>query len=107
MIYVPVGLGSGICAHLAVRDLLGAGTEIVGVADAEQAIRIIWQTTHQMPEPAGALSLAGLLGDTGRAPGATAAVIMSGGNCDTELVLRVLGTDDPAGRSGRPLVGRP
>ncbi len=145
VIYVPVGLGSGICAHMAVRDLLQTGTEIVGVvadrapahalsfeaghavstpdagtfvdgvatrtpvpdavaamvagaarfvrvseAAAEQAMRIIWQTTHQMPEPAGALSLAGLLGDTGRAPGAAAAVIMSGGNCDTDLVLRVL-----------------
>ncbi len=146
MIYVPVGLGSGICAHAAVRDLLGAATEIVGVVadrapasalsfqaghavstpdadtfvdgvatrtpvpeavaamvagvarfvrvseeDAEAAMRIVWQTTRQMPEPAGSLSLAGLLGDTGRAPGATAAVIMTGGNCDTDLVLRVLG----------------
>ena len=145
VIYVPVGLGSGICAHMAVRDLLQADTEIVGVvadrapahalsfeaghavstpdadtfvdgvatrtpvpdavaamvagaarfvrvseADAEEAMRIIWQTTHQMPEPAGAISLAGLLGDTGRPPGATAAVIMSGGNCDTDLVLKVL-----------------
>ncbi|MFT4217914.1 MAG: threonine dehydratase [Micropruina sp.] len=145
VIYVPVGLGSGICAHIAVRDLLGAATEIVGVVadrapahalsfaagrpistpdadtfvdgvasrtlvpeavaemlagaarfvrvsetDAEAVMRTIWQTTHQMPEPAGALSLAGLLGDTGRPPGATAAVIMSGGNCDTDLVLRVL-----------------
>jgi threonine dehydratase len=146
VIYVPVGLGSGICAHAAVRDLLGAATEIVGVVadrapasalsfqaghavstpdadtfvdgvatrtpvpeavaamvagvarfvrvseeDAEAAMRIVWQTTRQMPEPAGSLSLAGLLGDTGRAPGATAAVIMTGGNCDTDLVLRVLG----------------
>ncbi|WP_298131372.1 threonine dehydratase [Micropruina sp.] len=145
VIYVPVGLGSGICAHMAVRDLLQADTEIVGVvadrapahalsfeaghavstpdadtfvdgvatrtpvpdavaamvagaarfvrvseADAEEAMRIIWQTTHQMPEPAGAISLAGLLGDTARRPGATAAVIMSGGNCDTDLVLQVL-----------------
>ena len=145
VIYVPVGLGSGICAHLAVRDLLGAQTEVVGVvadrapahalsfaarrpvstpdadtfvdgvatrtpvpeavaamvagvarfvrvseADAEDAMRIMWQTTHQMPEPAGAISLAGLLGDSERRPGATAAVIMSGGNCDTDLVLKVL-----------------
>ncbi len=145
VIYVPVGLGSGVCAHLAVRDLLGAATEIVGVvadrapahalsfeaghpvstpdadtfidgvatrtpvpeavaamvagvarfvrvgeADAEAAMRTLWQTTHQMPEPAGAISLAGLLGDTARPSGATAAVIMSGGNCDTDLVLKVL-----------------
>ena len=145
VIYVPVGLGSGVCAHLAVRDLRGAATEIVGVVadrapahalsfaagrpvstpdadtfvdgvatrtpvpeavaamvagvarfvrvseeDAADAMRILWQTTHQMPEPAGAIGLAGLLGDTGRRPGATAAVIMSGGNCDTELIGRVI-----------------
>ena len=145
VVYVPVGLGSGICAHVAVRDLLGVDTEIVGVVsdrapahalsfaaghpvstpnadtfvdgvatrtpvpeavaamvagvarfvqvpegEAERAMRVLWQTTHQMPEPAGAIALAGLLNDPGRRPGATAAVIMSGGNCDTSLVLRVL-----------------
>lgn len=145
IVYVPVGLGSGICAHVAVRDLLGIATEIVGVVadrapahalsftaghpvstpdadtfvdgvatrtpvpeavaamvagvsrfvrvpedEAERAMRVLWQTTHQMPEPAGAIALAGLLNDSGRAPGVTAAVIMSGGNCDTSLVLRVL-----------------
>jgi len=35
-IYVPVGMGSGICANIGVRDLLGAHTEIVGVV-SEQA----------------------------------------------------------------------
>jgi threonine dehydratase len=30
-IYVPVGMGSGICANIAVRDLFGRRTEIVGV----------------------------------------------------------------------------
>lgn len=36
VVYVPIGLGSGICAHILVRDLLGLRTEIVGVV-AEQA----------------------------------------------------------------------
>jgi threonine dehydratase len=31
VLYVPVGLGSGICGALSVRDLLGRKTEIVGV----------------------------------------------------------------------------
>jgi len=31
VIYVPVGMGSGICAQILVRDLLGLDTEIVGV----------------------------------------------------------------------------
>jgi threonine dehydratase len=36
VVYVPIGLGSGICANIAVRDLIGATTEIVGVV-ADQA----------------------------------------------------------------------
>lgn len=57
---------------------------------AERAMRILWRTTHHMPEPAGALALAGLLADTGRGADSTAAVVMSGGNCDGELVRRIV-----------------
>jgi threonine dehydratase len=31
VVYVPIGLGSGICALITIRDLLGLDTEIVGV----------------------------------------------------------------------------
>jgi threonine dehydratase len=31
-VYVPIGLGTGICAMIAARDALGLGTRIVGVA---------------------------------------------------------------------------
>src|SRR3954447_5756494 len=151
VVYVPVGQGSGICAHLAVRDLLRVPTEVVGVvadrapahalsfeaghavstetadtfidgvatrvpdADAvdamvrgasrfvrvseeaaEEAMRVLWQSTHQMPEPSGALALAGLLADPGRSEGTTAAVVMTGGNCDRDLEQLVVST---SGRS--------
>ena len=33
--YVPIGLGSGICAAVAVRNALGLSTEIVGVVSAQ------------------------------------------------------------------------
>ena len=33
-VYVPIGLGSGICGTIAVRDALGLSTEIVGVVAA-------------------------------------------------------------------------
>jgi threonine dehydratase len=144
VLYVPVGQGSGICANIAVRDLLGSGAQVVGVvadgapahalsfeagcvvttpqADTfvdgvatrvpdpaavemmvrgaarfvrvsdtatEQAMRILWQTTHQMPEPAGAIALAGLLADAERPRAAVAATVMSGGNCDGDIVRRV------------------
>jgi threonine dehydratase len=36
VVYVPIGMGSGICATIAVRDALGLKTKIVGVV-AEQA----------------------------------------------------------------------
>ena len=35
VVYVPVGMGSGICAMLNVRDLLGMKTEVVGVVARE------------------------------------------------------------------------
>ncbi len=145
-IYVPVGMGSGICANIAVRDLLGLRTEIVGVVSehadciarsfaagravstptadtfvdgvacrtpdpdavaeivrgaarivavsdtaVEEAMRVLWHGTHQMPEPAGAIALAGLLFERDRAAGKRVAVVMTGGNCDDDLVHRVLG----------------
>lgn len=34
-VYVPVGMGSGICGLMAVRDLLGLDTRIVGVVSTE------------------------------------------------------------------------
>lgn len=34
VVYVPIGLGSGICGMLAVRDALGLATEVVGVVSA-------------------------------------------------------------------------
>ena len=33
-VYVPIGLGSGICGTILARDLLGLGTEVIGVQSA-------------------------------------------------------------------------
>jgi threonine dehydratase len=57
---------------------------------ARDAMRVLWQSTHQMPEPAGAIALAGLLADAGREAGARTAVVMTGGNCDAALVRTVV-----------------
>ena len=37
VIYVPIGLGSGICSTIAVRDALGLKTEVVGVVSENAA----------------------------------------------------------------------
>jgi len=149
-VYVPVGMGSGICGIIGVRDLLGLRTEVVGVVaaeapatalsfeagrvvttetshtfvdgvatrvpdpgafaaiaagaarvlaisedDAAQAMRVLFATTHNAPEPAGALALAGLLAERPRAAGKRVAVIQTGGNADTGLLLQVLAGQTP------------
>src|SRR4029078_5975137 len=35
VVYVPVGMGSGVCATLAARDALGLATRVVGVGAAD------------------------------------------------------------------------
>jgi len=46
VVYVPVGMGSGISALITVRDLLGLNTEIVGVV-AENAPAFALSYSHQ------------------------------------------------------------
>ena len=50
-VYVPIGLGSGICGTLAVRDALGLDTEIVGVV-AENAPAYADSFAARRPLPA-------------------------------------------------------
>jgi threonine dehydratase len=49
-VYVPIGMGSGICGLITVRDLLGRKTEIVGVvADNAPAFALSFQAGHPVP----------------------------------------------------------
>ena len=145
-VYVPIGLGSGICGTIAARDALGLATEIVGVcaaraaayalsfeagrpvatnaadtmadgmacrvpdADAvaivnagaarvvavseeeiEHAMRAYFTDTHNLAEGAGAAPLAAALREREAMQGRKVALILTGGNIDRELYLRVLG----------------
>ena len=138
-VYVPIGMGSGICGLIKTRDLLGLKTEIVGVvaegaptfslsfeagkiintdtvntiadgvatrAPMEEAFEIIkagasrvvkvsdreiteamfmyYQTTHNLCEAAGAVSLTGLLKEKDKVKGKRVGVILSGANIDFE-----------------------
>ena len=149
-VYVGVGMGSGICGLLAVRDLLGLKTEIVGVGSVKaratalsfaagdrvttqsaltfadgiatrephedaiatiyrgaarfvevsedaiaEAMRIYFDTTHQVAEGAGAAPLAALLQERERMAGRNVAVILSGGNIERARFLQVLGGTTP------------
>ena len=144
-VYVPIGLGSGICGVIAVRDALSPSTRVVGVVSTEapayalsfasgtpvatnsantfadgvavrrpdpQALEVIlegadrvvqvsdaeiaaamrayYEDTHQLAEGAGAAPLAALLKERGRMAGKRVALVLSGGNIDRALYLRLL-----------------
>lgn len=150
-VYVPVGMGSGICGLMAVRDLLGLSTEIVGVVaerapatalsfaaghavstdtaatfidgvacrvpdpvaidaivagaarivqvseDAcADAIRLLYDTTHNLAEPAGAVATAALMIERDRHAGKRVATILCGGNLDGPLLTEILAGRTPS-----------
>lgn len=151
ILYVPVGMGSGICANIAVRDLLELDCEIVGVVakrapayalsfDAGEpvstdsadtfvdgvacripdpdalitilsgasrfvrapekatraAMRTLYASTHNLPEPAGAIGLAGRMVDPLAAKGQRVGLVLTGGNADWS-VLRLVMDEGPEG----------
>lgn len=144
-VYVPIGLGSGICGTIAVRDALDLATKVVGVVSTEApayalsfaagkvvatnsadtmadgmavrgpdaealdiilkgadrivqvsdaeigaAMRAYYEDTHQLAEGAGAAALAALLQERERMKGQRVGLVLSGGNIDRSLYLRVL-----------------
>ncbi len=65
---------------------------ILAVSDEEvaEAIRIYYRDIHNLAEGAGAAPLAALMQEQGRMQGKKVAVILCGGNIDTDWVLTVL-----------------
>jgi len=49
-VYVPIGMGSGICGLITVRDLLGLRTQIIGVvAENAPAFALSFEAGHPVP----------------------------------------------------------
>jgi threonine dehydratase len=63
--------------------------------EAAQAMRLMFDTTHNVPEPAGALALAGLGQDKSWAAGKNVAVVLTGGNVDAAQLAQVLSGATP------------
>ncbi len=65
---------------------------IITVSDAEvaEAIRVYYRDIHNLAEGAGAAPLAGLMQERARMQGREAAVILCGGNIDTDWFVTVL-----------------
>ncbi|MFK8022994.1 MAG: threonine dehydratase [Ilumatobacter sp.] len=149
-VYVPVGMGSGANAIIAVRDLLGLSTQVVGVVSdraraselsfaagrvvatesattfvdgvatrrpdpaamaglisgaarvisvsddaVAEAMRVVFRTTHNVAESAGAIALAGLLSEAPSERGDHSAFVLCGGNVDSDQLASVLAGHTP------------
>jgi threonine dehydratase len=64
--------------------------------DIAEAVRAYFQDTHNIAEGAGAAALAGLMQERTRMTGKKVAVILSGGNIDATVYLRILAGETPA-----------
>ena len=155
-VYVGIGMGSGICSLMLVRDLLGLKTEIIGVGaqrapatalsfeagkpvstesaltfadgiatrepqpdvieamrhgasrmvlvsedEMAEALRVYFETTHQIAEGAGGAPLAALLQESKRMAGKRVGLIMTGGNIVREWVAEVLSGRTPVATTGQ------
>ncbi|HST07726.1 MAG TPA: threonine dehydratase [Gemmatimonadaceae bacterium] len=144
-IYVPVGMGSGLCGVIAARDALGLSTNVVAVVsdrapafalsfeqnkiishdastriadgmacrtpvqdalsiakagavrvarvsddEVESAMRALFADTHNTAEGGGAAALAALMKERETMRGRSVAIVISGGNVDSDLFARVL-----------------
>jgi len=145
VLYVPIGLGSGICGAVAAREALGRKVEIVGVCSTDapayarsfeykeaverpvrtvladglacripeplaletiwthvarivevtdeevaEAMRVLFSTTHNAAEGAGAAAVAAAIKEKDRIAGRKAAAILCGGNVDRDVFARIL-----------------
>jgi threonine dehydratase len=81
----------------AVEMICAGAARILEVSDDDtaKAMRILFATTHNAPEPAGAMALAGLLSEAPAMQGRRVAVIQTGGNVDSDVFARVLAGQTP------------
>lgn len=83
----------------AVETIVAGADHIIEVSEdaSAEAMRIMFATTHNAPEPAGAIALAGLLSEAQSVRGGKVAVVQTGGNVDSDVLSRVLAGETPAG----------
>jgi threonine dehydratase len=91
--------GIAVCTPVqAALDYLTPRAErFVAVSDDEiaEAIRILWQDTHNLAEGAGGAAMAALLQEKDRMRGKKVAVILSGGNLDMTQAAQLLRGETP------------
>ena len=81
-----------------VAGIVSGAARIIEVPDdaSAEAMRLIYRTTHNVAEPAGAIALAGLLSESPSERGVRSAFTLCGGNVDTDKLVDVLSGSTPA-----------
>jgi len=81
----------------AIEIIVRGAARVIAVSEdaAAEAVRVMLRTTHNLPEPAGATALAGLLSERDAQRGRRVAVILSGGNMDAPLLAQILAGHTP------------
>ncbi|HSM66710.1 MAG TPA: threonine dehydratase [Ilumatobacteraceae bacterium] len=81
----------------AVAGMVAGAARIIAVSDdaTAEAMRIIFRTTHNVAESAGAIGLAGLLSEPTRRRGELSAFVLCGGNVDSDQFRDVLAGSTP------------
>ena len=80
-------------------DIIRAGVErVVEVTDdeIEEAMRAIYEDTHNVAEGAAATSLAAVMRERDRLRGRTAAIVLTGANVDSQLFAPILAVREPS-----------
>ena len=86
----------GMAVRVPVQEALGiyakSAARIITVSEEEvaEAIRVYFRDTHNLAEGAGAAPLAGLMSERAQMQGREVAVILCGGNIDTDWFLTVM-----------------
>jgi threonine dehydratase len=98
-VYVPIGLGSGICAMIAARDALNLNTKIIGVAsEGAPAISLSFAAKRLIAHPVSTRIADGLACSTPNSEALEHILrgverIVSVDDCETEAAMRAYFTD--------------
>ena len=81
----------------AIEVIVGGAARIVEVPEdaCAEAVRLLYATTHNVAEPAGAVATAALMIERERQQGKRVATILTGGNLDTALLRTIFSGETP------------
>jgi len=87
------GVACRVPDPVAIEHICAGAARVVAVPDQATvaAMRLLLRATHSMPEPAGAIALAGAMAEREQLAGRRVAMILTGGNCDASILRDVLG----------------